>query len=89
MARRQLPVFQFFQHGRGQSQQPQGIGHGGTGFSHPSGGFLLGQAVFLNQRLVAQGFFHRVQVLALQILNQGQLHGLLVVGLYNHHGDFA
>ena len=55
----------------------------------PLGGFLLGQAEFVHQGLVAQGLFHAVQVLALQVLYQGQLLGLPVVGLDDHCGDLA
>ena len=43
-----------------QSQQPQSVGHGGTGLAHPGCRFLLGQAVVLHEGFVAQSLFHRV-----------------------------
>ena len=53
-----------------QPQQPQSICHGGTGLPYPTGGFLLRQAVFLHQALIALGLLHGVEVLPLQIFNQ-------------------
>ena len=67
-----------------QSQKTKGIGHSRTGFAYLLGGILLGQAVFLHQGLVTQGFFHGVQVLALEIFNQCQLHGLFIIGFDDH-----
>ena len=68
-----------------QVQQPQGVGHGAAGLAHPLGGLLLGQAVLLHQRAVALRLLHGVQVLPLEVLDHGQLHGLAVVGLDDHH----
>ena len=83
----QLAALKHFQDLRGQVQQPKCVGHGGPGFSHPLCRLFLGHGIILHQRLIAQGFFHRVQVLPLQVLNQGQFHGFLVVGLDDHGGD--
>ena len=68
-----------------QVQQPQCIGHGAAGLAHPLGGFLLRQTVLLHQRAVALGFLHGVQILTLEVFDHGQLHGLAVVGLDDHH----
>ena len=65
-----------------QVQQPQGIGHRRARLSHPPGGLLLGQAVVLQQAVIALRLLHRVEILALEIFNERQLHGLPVIGLY-------
>ena len=72
-----------------QPQQPQSVRHSGAGLPYPAGGFLLGQAVFVHQRLIPQRFFQGIQILTLQILDQRQLHGLLVVGLDDYRGYVA
>ena len=71
-------------HRLAQVQQPQGVGHGGTGLAYTFGRFLLGHVVLLHQHLVPLGLFDGVQILTLQVLDHGQLHGLAVVGLNDH-----
>ena len=88
MTCRQLSVSHQFQHSWAQAQQTQGVRHSGTGLAYPSGRFLLGQAIFFHKDLITQRFFHRVQVLPLQILNQCQLHGGSVIGIHNHSRHF-
>ena len=85
MSRCQQAFPELVQNRLAQTQQPQSVGHGGPGFSHPGRRLFLGHAVFPDQRIVAHGFFHRVQVGALEIFDEGQLHGLFVVRLYYHH----
>ena len=80
-------ALQLFQHRLAQRQQPQSIGHGGAGFSNPFRGFLLRHAIPIDQCVIALCLFNRVQILPLQIFNQGQLHGLPVVRLHNDDGD--
>ena len=72
-----------------QSQQPHGVGDSGAGFSHLPGHFLLGQAEFLHQGLVALGLLHGIQILPLEIFDQTQLHGLAVVGLDDDDRDLV
>ena len=64
-----------------EGQQPQGIGDGRPGFSHPIRHLFLGEAVFLHQHLIAPGLFGRVQVLSLEVLDQAQLHHFAVIRL--------
>ena len=89
MARGQLSLAQLLQHLGAKAQQPQGVGNGRAGFSHLLGGVLLGQAVFLNQCLIAQCFFHRVQILPLKVFDQRQLHGFPVIRLNDHCRDIT
>ena len=72
-----------------QGQQTQGVGHGRTGLAHPLGSLLLGQAEIIHQGLVAQGFFHAVQVLPLQVFNQRQLLGGFVICLDDKGGNLS
>ena len=44
--------------------------------------------MLLEQHPVAPGLLDGVEVLALEVFDQGQLHGLAVVGLDHEHGDF-
>ena len=82
----ELALLQQGPDGVGQGQQPQGVGHGGTGLAHLLGGLLLGEAVLLDQGLVTQGLFHGVQVLPLEVLDETQLHDFPVVGLDDDGG---
>ena len=72
-----------------QVQQTQGVGHGGAGLAHPLGALVLGHAVLLRQHPVALGLFDGVQILPLEVLDHGQLHGLAVVGLDDHGGHLC
>ena len=76
-------------HRLGQPQQAQGVGHGGAGLSHPLRALVLGHAVLFRQHSVALGFFDRVQILSLEVFDHGQLHGLAVVGLDDHHRNLC
>ncbi len=44
----------------GEGQETHGVGHSRTGFAHPLGGLLLGQAVVLDEGTVACGLLHGV-----------------------------
>ena len=65
---------------------PHGVGHGGAGLAHPLGCLLLRHAVLLHQNLVALGLLDGIQILPLEVLNHGQLHGLAVIGFDDHGG---
>ena len=73
----------------GQIQQPQGVGHGGAGFSHALGHLLLGQAVLRHQGLIPPGLLGGIQVLPLEIFDQTQLHDLPVVRFNDNGGDLV
>ena len=72
-----------------QIQQPQGVGHRAPGLAHPFRRLSLGHAVDLRQRPEAFRLLDGVQVLPLEVLDHGQLHGLLVVGLDDDRRDLV
>ena len=72
----------------GQFQQAHGVGDGGAAFADFLGNFVLFQAEFLGKALVGDGFFDRVEVLALDVFDEGELEHLLVPGLADDHGGF-
>ena len=71
--------------GSGRPSRRRGVGHGGAGFAHPLGALLLRQAKVGHQLLEAGGLLHGVQILSLEVFNQGQLHDLAVVCLDDQH----
>ena len=66
------------QHVFRQVQQAQAVGQRTAALAQLPGGLLLGQVAAGHQLTDAHGLFHRVQVFALQVLHQRDLHGLLV-----------
>ena len=86
VARGQKTAFQQLQRVLGQVHQAQAVGHGAAAFAQLCGRLLLRQAAAVHQLADARGLLHRVQVLALQVFDQCQLHRLLVGHLAHHHG---
>ena len=72
-----------------ETQQTQGVCYGGTGLAHLSGGLFLGHVIVVDQSLISQGFFHRVQILTLQVFNQGQLRGFFVIRFDDDNRNFG
>ena len=89
VARGQSARRQFFLYFLGKCQEPYGVCHRRTGFAHPVRRFLLGKVVLADKPLVALGFFQRIQILTLEVFNQGQLRGFPVVGLDDHRRDLG
>ena len=85
MAHAQRPKAQLLQNRGGQVQKAQAVGQAGTLFAQLFGRLFLGEAAFVHQLAVTHGLFHRVQILALQVFNQGQFHGLLVAHVPDDH----
>ena len=79
MSHGNLPLFHHSLHTFIQLQQPEGIGDDRPAFGNTPGNLLLGQAEFLHQPLIGPGLLHGIQVLSLQVLNQGKLHDLLII----------
>ena len=69
-----------------QREQAHGVGDGGARLADRRGGVLLCHVIGLNERFVTLGLFDGVQVLALQVFNQRQLHRLAVVRLDDDGG---
>jgi len=67
----------------GQADQPQQVGNGGAGFTHSLCHLGLGQAELFLQALEGKGFFDRVQVFALDVLDQRHGDG----GFIRHIAD--
>ncbi len=78
-------AFQQFQHVFRQVQQAQAVGQCAAALAQLLCRLLLRQAAAGHQLPDAGCFFHRVQILALQIFHQSQLHGLLVADFLNDH----
>jgi hypothetical protein len=57
-------------------QEPQRVGHGGPGLSNPGGDLILREPKLVRELPVGVGFFHCVQVRALDVLDER--HGQLV-----------
>ena len=66
-----------------EAQQAQGIRDGRAGFSHPGGRLLLCHFIGPHQLLIAKRLFNGIEIRALQVFDERQLHGLLVVGLHD------
>ena len=62
----------------GQVQQTQQVGGGAAGAADGLGGLLVGVVELVDETLNGAGFFQRVQVLALDVLDQGQGQRVLV-----------
>ena len=78
------PVLHQLQNGRAEAQQAQRVCDRGAGFAHAGRSLLLRHFIGAHQLLIAEGFFNRVEIRALQIFNQRQLHRFFVVG-FDHH----
>jgi len=70
-----------------QLEQAQRVRHGGAALAQPDREVLVGQPRADQQRLVGGGLVERAQVLALDVLDQGQLEGRDVVGIQDHRRD--
>ena len=59
------------------NKKPSGLGRGLgallAGLADPPGGLLLGHVIGLNQRLVARGLLHGVQILPLEVVRQTEV----------------
>ncbi|MCI5158943.1 MAG: hypothetical protein D3906_11015 [Candidatus Electrothrix sp. AUS1_2] len=74
---------------RGEIQESEGIGHSGTVAPYPAGDFFLGQMKFFNKTGVGASLFNGIQILTLDIFNQGQLQGFVITaGLHDNHRYF-
>ena len=78
-------ALQQFQHRFRQVEQTQTVCQCAAALAQLAGGLLLCQVAAGHQLPDAGSFFHRVQILALQILYKRQLHGLLVGHILDDH----
>ena len=66
--------------------QAQQVCHRGTGFPHSRCHLLLRELKLFLQALQCRGFFNRVEVFTLDILDQGHRNGSLVRHIANNRG---
>ena len=62
-------------------EQAHGIGDAGAGLADAGGDFILLEGEFLGEADVAGGFFHRVEILALEVLDERHFEHVAVGGL--------
>ena len=62
-------------------EQAHGIGDAGAGLADTAGDLVLFEGEFLGKAHVAFGFFHGIEVLALEVLDEGHLEHIAVGGL--------
>ncbi len=71
----------------GELEQAQEVGDRGAVLAGALGHLLLGEAEVAGEALVGAGLLDRVEVLALEVLDDGDLHRLLVGDLADDGGD--
>ena len=75
-----LAVLEGHLHLCGELEQPEVVGDGGAVLADLLRESVLRQVVLLDEVLVGQGYFDGVEVLALNVLDEGHLHHVFVVG---------
>ena len=68
-------------------EEADGVGHAGPGFADAAGNDVLLEAEVLGEADVARGFFDGVEILALQVLDEGHFEDFLVGGRALDDGD--
>ena len=76
------------QHVLRQAEEPEFIGHRRLGLAQTAGGFLLRKAVGVNETAEGGSLFHKVQISPLEVFDQGQQRGPLLVHAHQQAGDF-
>ena len=71
----------------GELEQAQEVGDRGAVLAGALRHLLLGEAEFAGEALVGAGLLDGVEILALEVLDDGDLHGLLVGDLADDGGD--
>ena len=74
-----MPVAQGDLNLGGEFQQTQEVGYGGAALAYAFAELFLGEAALVDEALVGDGHLNGVEVLTVDILNQGQLKHLFVV----------
>ena len=89
MAFRQSPLPQGRQHRRGVAENPQFVGDGALALAQEPGGLLLTHGPVFHEHGDAPGFFHKVQILPLEIFHHGGHAGFLVGHVHHDAGDLG
>ena len=74
--------------GVGEVEEAQGVGDGGAGLADALGDLFLGEAGFVGEGAVGEGFFDGVEVGALEVLDEGHLAHFEVGGGADEGGYF-
>ena len=88
MAGGELSGRYFFLQRLAEREKPQRVRHRGARFLHTRGDLLLRETVIVHELFIARGLFHGVQILALEVFHERELHGELIVRLQNAHRHF-
>jgi hypothetical protein len=75
--------------GRRQVQQPERVGDVRAGAADLARQFLVGGTEIVQELLVGRGLFQRVELLAVQVLDQGVPQQLVVLGLLDDGADLG
>src|SRR5437899_984849 len=86
VAEAQQSILKGVLHGRGEFKQADEVGDAGPVLPRARGDLLLRQVEFSAEPFKGAGLFHWVEVLALEVLDDRDLHRLLVRNLPNHSG---
>ncbi len=87
MAHADLVFFQQRAHLFGQRQHAQQVGDMAAALMHGGGQHFLRVAEFVHQALVADGFFQRIEVAALDVFHERQFERQFVLHFANDHGN--
>ena len=71
----------------GEFEEAELVGHGNAVLAHAPGKFVLGEAALVHQPLIAEGQFDGVQILALDILDDGHFQHALFIGILDICGN--
>ena len=74
--------------GRGQAEQPKGVGDRGAVLADAGGDLFLREGKPVEQGLIGIRLLDRVQVLPLDIFDQGQFELMMGRGFLHYYGDF-
>ena len=70
-------------------KKADGVRDGDAAFADFRGGLFLGELKLVDELRVTEGFFERIEVLALEILDQGEFQHRAVIGFAQDHRDFG
>ena len=70
-------------------QKPQLVGNAALAFSQSLGGLFLSQMIALHQKADPLGLFHKVQILPLEIFNEGNHPALPVAHAHDDAGHLT
>ena len=88
MASRQPPILHLDPNVGRQVQQPHGVGHVAARLADCLAKLLLREAKLLHQTSKTFAFFDGVEILALEVFDQGSSHGICIGQVAHKHWDF-